>query len=46
MGATGYEIKMYADITRIANALERIATAMERESNDEADATEHQATRQ
>ena len=29
MGATGYEVKMYADITRIANALERIARVIE-----------------
>jgi hypothetical protein len=28
--ATGYEVKLYADVTRIANALERIADAMEK----------------
>lgn len=26
---TGYEVKMYSDISRIANALERIARAIE-----------------
>ena len=30
MGVTGYEVKMYADITRGARALERIADALER----------------
>lgn len=29
MPVTGYEVRMYADITRIANALERIARHLE-----------------
>jgi hypothetical protein len=33
--ATGYEVKMYNDISRIAKALERIAKAIEERTADE-----------
>ena len=36
MGVTGYEVKMYRDIDRIATALERIAKALEQPSRPEA----------
>jgi hypothetical protein len=29
MGATGYQVKFYADVSRIAKALERIAAVLE-----------------
>lgn len=32
--ATGYEVKMYHDINRIAAALERIAKALEAQNRD------------